>query len=133
MTRDALEHLLRAAAAITNERDFVGDRSQAVLGPVPQAPDALLISIEADLYPRDAAAKSDLIDGARALRKRRRPDYLPMLETTMRLGVSRQTVLQRVKRVELQALHVRCGRHKGLRIKAMDTQPGVVPWQCRVS
>jgi predicted DNA-binding transcriptional regulator AlpA len=54
------------------------------------------------------------------------PDYLPMLETTMRLGVSRQTVLQRVKRGELQALHVRCGRRKGLRIKVMDTQPSLL-------
>lgn len=53
-------------------------------------------------------------------------DYLPMLETTMRLGVSRQTVLQRVKRGELQALHVRCGRRKGLRIKVMDMQPGLL-------
>jgi len=31
------------------------------------------------------------------------PDYLPMLEATMKLGVSRQTVLQRVKRGELDA------------------------------
>ena len=54
------------------------------------------------------------------------PDYLPMLETTMRLGVSRQTVLQCVKRGELQALHVRCGRRKGLRIKMMDTQPSLL-------
>jgi len=45
------------------------------------------------------------------------PEYLPMLETTLRLGVSRQTVLQRVKRGELEALHVRDGRRKGLRIK----------------
>ena len=34
------------------------------------------------------------------------PGYLPMLETTMKLGVSRQTVLQRVKRGELEALLV---------------------------
>jgi DNA invertase Pin-like site-specific DNA recombinase len=54
------------------------------------------------------------------------PDYLPMLETTMRLGASRQTVLQRVKRGELQALHVRCGRRKGLRIKVIDTQPSLL-------
>ena len=54
------------------------------------------------------------------------PDYLPMLETTMRLRVSRQTVLQRVKRGELEALHVRCGRRKGLRIKVMDTQPSLL-------
>ena len=32
------------------------------------------------------------------------------------LSVSRQTVLQRVKRGELQALHIRNGRRKGLRI-----------------
>jgi len=50
------------------------------------------------------------------------PEYLPMLETTMKLGVSRQTVLQRVKRGELQAV-VRQGRRKGLRIKVADQQP----------
>jgi len=51
------------------------------------------------------------------------PEYLPMLETTMKLGVSRQTVLQRVKRGELQAVLVRQGRRKGLRIKVVDQQP----------
>jgi DNA invertase Pin-like site-specific DNA recombinase len=50
------------------------------------------------------------------------PDgYVPMLEATHILGVSRQTVLQRVKRGELQAVHVRLGRRKGLRIKLPDT------------
>ena len=53
------------------------------------------------------------------------PQFLPMLETTMKLGVSRQTVLQRVKRGELEAVHVRCGRRKGLRIKVVDSQPGL--------
>jgi len=51
------------------------------------------------------------------------PDYLPMLEATMKLGVSRQTVLQRVKRGELKAVLVREGRRKGLRIKVVDQQP----------
>jgi DNA invertase Pin-like site-specific DNA recombinase len=51
------------------------------------------------------------------------PEYLPMLETAMKLGVSRQTVLQRVKRGELQAMLVRQGRRKGLRIKVVDQQP----------
>ena len=50
-------------------------------------------------------------------------EYLPMLEATMKLGVSRQTVLQRVKRGELQAVLVRQGRRKGLRIKVVDQQP----------
>jgi len=50
------------------------------------------------------------------------PGYLPMMETTIKLGVSRQTVLQRVKRGELEAVLVRQGRRKGLRIKVVDQQ-----------
>jgi len=53
------------------------------------------------------------------------PDYLPMLEATHQLGVSRQTALQRVKRGELQAVLVRQGRRKGLRIKVVDHQPAL--------
>jgi transposase len=53
------------------------------------------------------------------------PGYLPMLEATMKLGVSRQTVLHRVKRGELEALLVTRGRRKGLRIKVIDTQAGL--------
>ena len=47
------------------------------------------------------------------------PGWLAMLEATIALGVSRQTVLQRVKRGELNAVHVRRGRRKGLRIQAI--------------
>ena len=43
--------------------------------------------------------------------------YVPMIDATRKLGVSRQTVLQRVKRGELEAVHVCRGRRKGLRIK----------------
>jgi DNA invertase Pin-like site-specific DNA recombinase len=50
-------------------------------------------------------------------------EYLPMLEATMKLRVSRQTVLQRVKRGELEAVLVRQGRRKGLRIKVVDQSP----------
>ena len=45
-----------------------------------------------------------------------------MYQTMRRLGVSRQTVLQRVKRGEIEALHVRCGRQKGLRLKVIQRQ-----------
>ena len=51
------------------------------------------------------------------------PEYLPMLEATMKLRVSRQTVLQRVKRGELDAVLLRQGRRKGLRIKVVERQP----------
>jgi len=64
MNRAALEHILRAAAAIANEHDLMVIGSQAVLGQFPEAPAALLASIEADVYPRYAPAKSNLIDGA---------------------------------------------------------------------
>jgi hypothetical protein len=48
-----------------------------------------------------------------------------MLEATMKLGVSRQTVLQPVKRGEIEALLVTRGRRKGLPIKVADNQPGL--------
>lgn len=52
------------------------------------------------------------------------PDgYVVMQEATQLLGVSRQTVLQRVKRGELDAVHVCRGRRKGLRINVIDEQP----------
>jgi hypothetical protein len=42
--------------------------------------------------------------------------YVPIVDAMRILAVSRQTVLQRVKRGELEAIHVRNGRRKGLRI-----------------
>lgn len=53
------------------------------------------------------------------------PGYVAMLEATLALGVSRQTILQRVKRGELHAVHVKQGRRKGLRIKLPDASPGL--------
>jgi DNA invertase Pin-like site-specific DNA recombinase len=53
------------------------------------------------------------------------PEYLPMMEATTRLGVSRQTVLQRVKRGELDALLVTHGRRKGLRIRVIQPEYGL--------
>lgn len=53
------------------------------------------------------------------------PGYVPMLEATHALGVSRQTVLQRVKRGELAAVHVNQGRRKGLRIRLPETTTGL--------
>jgi DNA invertase Pin-like site-specific DNA recombinase len=49
--------------------------------------------------------------------------YVAMLEATLLLGVSRQTVLQRVKRGELDAVHVIRGRRKGIRIKVVNDEP----------
>jgi hypothetical protein len=49
--------------------------------------------------------------------------YVTMLKAVNLLGVTRQTILQRVKRGELKAVHVRCGRKKGLRIQVPTPHP----------
>ncbi len=64
MRRADLEHVIGAAANATGEDEFVVIGSQAVLGPFPDAPAALLRSIEVDIYPRRDPGKSDVIDGA---------------------------------------------------------------------
>jgi hypothetical protein len=64
MTRDQLEHIIRAAGAITDTRDLVIIGSQSILGQFPNAPPELLVSDEADVFPRGDPAKSDLIDGS---------------------------------------------------------------------
>src|SRR6266540_3062657 len=48
--------------------------------------------------------------------------FVTMHEATRKLGVSRQTVLQRVKRGELEVVHVTKGRKKGIRIKVITRQ-----------
>ena len=67
-----------------------------------------------------------LTDDIRNLFVDNAPDgWLAMLEATLAYGVSRQTIMQRVKRGELQAVHVRTGRRKGLRIQPPPTQEGL--------
>jgi DNA invertase Pin-like site-specific DNA recombinase len=68
-----------------------------------------------------------ITDQLRARFVEQAPDgWLPMLEATKALGVSRQTVLQRVKRGELRAVHVRIGRRKGLRIEVPKADGGLL-------
>lgn len=64
MKRDQMEHILRAAAAITCERDFIVLGSQALLAAFPELPPTLNQSMEIDLYPAGNPAAADLIDGS---------------------------------------------------------------------
>jgi hypothetical protein len=64
VTRDQLEHLIRAAAAVTDQYELVIVGSQSILGACPGAPDALVRSMEADIYPMHRPDLADLIDGA---------------------------------------------------------------------
>jgi hypothetical protein len=62
--------------------------------------------------------------------------WVPVQVATATLGVSRQTVLQRVKRGELRAVHIRAGRRKGLRteLPAPPRRPVLtIPRQSRSS
>lgn len=64
MTREQLEHVIRAASTIAGDDDLVIIGSQAVLGQFPDAPEALLVSVEADVYPMHHPDRADLIDGS---------------------------------------------------------------------
>jgi hypothetical protein len=64
MQRSDLEHVLRAAGAISDVREWVIVGSQAILGAIPDAPADLLVSQEVDLYAPQSEAASDLIDGS---------------------------------------------------------------------
>lgn len=63
MRRDQMEHILRAAAAVTDEREFVVLGSQSLLASRPDLPPPLNQSMELDLYPLANPKAADLIDG----------------------------------------------------------------------
>lgn len=64
MRRSDFDHVLAAAAEVSKEDELVVIGSQAILGSHPDAPESLLASLEADVYPRASPEKADLIDGA---------------------------------------------------------------------
>ncbi len=63
MTRDQLEHVIRASAAISGDDEIVIVGSQSILGQFPNAPAELCVSNEADVYPKNHPEAADLIDG----------------------------------------------------------------------
>jgi hypothetical protein len=64
VTREQLEHIIRAAATIADDDELIIVGSQAVLGQFPEAPPELLVSTEADVYPKNHPDRADLIDGS---------------------------------------------------------------------
>lgn len=64
MKRSELEHIIRASGAIAEDDEIVIIGSQAILGQFPDAPVQLLVSMEADIYPKSDPRKADLVDGA---------------------------------------------------------------------
>lgn len=64
MTREELEHIIRASGDITDQYEFVIVGSQSILGAVPRPEDVFTVSMEADIYPLRAPELADRIDGA---------------------------------------------------------------------
>ncbi|WP_295380766.1 DUF6036 family nucleotidyltransferase [uncultured Pseudacidovorax sp.] len=64
MTREELEHIVRASADITNQYEFIVVGSQSILGALPAAPEVFRASREADIYPLQRPDLADAIDGA---------------------------------------------------------------------
>jgi hypothetical protein len=64
MKRSELEHVIGAAAAIAEDDEIVVIGSQAILGTFPDAPADLLVSNEANVFPKHHPERADLIDGS---------------------------------------------------------------------
>lgn len=64
MNRAEVAHIVRAAQAITKEREFVLIGSQAANLQIDKMPEAMQMSGELDIYPLRRPDLSDLIDGA---------------------------------------------------------------------
>ena len=64
MTRDQLEHAIRAACDVAEDTEVWVFGSQSILGEFPDAPEDLRASIEVDIQPKNRPDKTDFVDGA---------------------------------------------------------------------
>ena len=64
MTRNQLEHAIRAACEVSNDTELWVFGSQALLGQFPDAPESLRASIEVDVQPKNRPEAVDVIDGS---------------------------------------------------------------------
>lgn len=64
MTRDQLEHAIRAACDVSGDTELIVFGSQAILAEYPDAPPALRASVEVDVQPVNVPEAVDAIDGA---------------------------------------------------------------------
>ena len=62
MQRNELEHLLRAAGEIIDERQFIVIGSQSILGKYPDAPEELLRSREADFIAKSRPERTTMLE-----------------------------------------------------------------------
>jgi hypothetical protein len=64
MLRSELEHIIRASGDVAQDDEIVIIGSQSILGQFPNAPNRLLVSMEADVYPNHNPDLAEKVDGA---------------------------------------------------------------------
>src|SRR3989337_15720 len=64
LRRSQLEHVIRAASSIADDREIIVIGSQAILGQFPDAPLSLLTSVEADVIPKNRPELAELVEGS---------------------------------------------------------------------
>ena len=64
MNRRQLEHVIRASGDVCGDTEIIVVGSQAVLGSFPDAPEDLLVSMEADIIPKNSPERAIEVDGA---------------------------------------------------------------------
>ena len=64
MTRQQLEHIIRASAEIADDDEIVIISGQSILGQFPDAPAELRVSVEADVFPKNHPERWEVIDGS---------------------------------------------------------------------
>jgi hypothetical protein len=64
MNREQLRHAISAASEVSGDHELYVFGSQAILGEHPDAPDAVRVSVEVDIQPKNHPERVDVVDGA---------------------------------------------------------------------
>lgn len=64
MNRLQLEHIIRAAGSIADDNEIIILGSASVFAQFPDLPDRFLLSVDADVFPKNKPHMSDTIDGS---------------------------------------------------------------------
>jgi hypothetical protein len=63
MKRFQLEHIIRAGGSIADDEEIIVLGSSSILAQFPNISEEVLVSIEADVFPKNKPDMADLIDG----------------------------------------------------------------------
>ena len=64
MNRLQLEHIIRAAGSIADDNEIIILGSASIFAQFPDLPDLFLLSVEADVFPKNKPQMTDIIDGS---------------------------------------------------------------------